>query len=194
MSSVRRRGRLYAKRQAWLQCLRGALVLGTSIAFAVVLAEKARCGEVDKRGGVAVARDDLLCIELSDGSTLHLSIGPVPSGKRDGLGVLISRKPKGGRHEKRRIWAVAVTSMSFPASDARYYGLVKVTEKQVLVFATWDARWIRVSTDSGRVLESGHGDDVLKEFSEYVPLKLKIILPQTFQRMTEEEIQRFRAR
>ena len=62
--------------------------------------------------------------------------------------------------------------MDYVPETESYYALVSVRKDRVFIFAMWNGQYCVIDKHSGQVLKKGEGDDVLREYSGLVPLRL----------------------
>ena len=136
----------------------------------------------------SVFKRDLRSVEFADGSELRIgtSLGSVDKPQETDIHVVLypERLTVG---EPEPIWrAEKVTSLHFAPGTKQYYALVKVADSRMFIFFVWNGRHCTIDKNTGALLSRGEGDDVLEHFSEWIPLKLVIPEPATFEYVTGE--------
>ncbi len=155
----------------------------------------------DKVEGDSTCRNDLCQMTLPDGSSLKIGIESYPGDRQKEMGVDVALYSKEGAI----VWrAWDITTVKYTPGAHAYYALGKVLEDRILVFTMWNGAYCVIDKKFGRVLRRGQGDDVLKEYESFVPLRLTfgIGLRQSFGRyriptpseMAEAEKQSMRER
>lgn len=52
------------------------------------------------------------------------------------------------------------------------YALVKVTDEEIFLFATWNGHYCIIEKETGRIFTKGVGDDLLGKYDGLLPIKL----------------------
>jgi hypothetical protein len=158
-----------------------------AIIVCVTVGAHARAG--DKQGNL-IARNNIYCVTLSDGSSLGIYASVQSPEKPHKVSVRVALFSESEDGEGTVIWTSDLTSLDYTPRADRYYALVKVTESQLFIFSTWNGHYCTINRHTGRVLKSGEGDDVLKQYDSVVPLKLTIRTPSTLRLLRGQELTR----
>ncbi len=140
----------------------------------------------------SAARRDLHVADLSDGSFLSIAAQISSADRTQVAQTSLVRHKKGAINPKFPThWRVDLSSLNY-ARDARpYYALVHEDKDQIVVYATWSNSYFIVDLANGRIRANGEGDKVLYKFGNFVPLKVRLILPATGRVMTPKEVEEF---
>jgi hypothetical protein len=153
------------------------IVLAALVCFAVALGDSCEAGDEQVS---PMARHNVYCVTLSDGSALSICTSLQSSQRRHNARVTASLCSASVDGEGAVSWTADVTSLDYvPGADC-YYALVKAGEDHLFIFATWNDHYCTIDKRTGRLLKKGEGDDVLKQYNSFVPLKLRINAPSTF--------------
>jgi hypothetical protein len=150
--------------------------------FGVMFTPLAAAGDrQDARAG----RQSLYCVNVSNGSSLEMSTSLASLNERASTRVSIALHHKESSGKENLFWRVdQFTMLDYHPETSGYYAMVKVMGDRLFVFSMWNAHYCLIDTRTGRVLKSGEGDDVLKEYGGLVPLKLSIKTSATFEFLT----------
>jgi hypothetical protein len=143
----------------------------------------------EKNHDMRVLKRNLYKAELVDGSELSIGTSLVSLDKPQETDVhvlLCAENLTCGEQEKR--WrAEKVTSLHFTPETKQYYALVNVADSRIFIFFLWNGRHCTIDKKTGVVLARGEGDGALEQFSEFIPLKLVLPVPATFEYVTGEK-------
>ena len=147
----------------------------TTIVFYLMLAFSIVATAGDRKD-VRASRESLESITLSSsGFSLEMSTSLMSPSKPADTWVSIALRFKEDTGAEYLYWRVDRFSLLHYHPDTKgYYAMVKVMKDRLLIFSTWNAHYCLVDRQTGRVLKCGDGDDVLKEYDGFVPLKLTI--------------------
>jgi hypothetical protein len=176
-------------------------VIGIALCLTALLGACAERGDTLDRTA-SLIRDDLYHITLSDGAQLIIRTKVYPLHQLDTYsGVSMVVYPRGTtRGDGRHLWEVELTSVEVPLlavttrKPSPYYALVRVVNDRIFIFFTWNGLHFMIDNKTGRIIEKGKGDDVLREYASFEPLKLVLEYPVTseWRPLTEREKDLFR--
>jgi len=130
----------------------------------------------DDPHGESDARDSVDYVTLPDGPSLVIATEGYTEEKWDKLSVevvMYSRLFSKNENEgSSRLWSTYVTSVENSRGTRSYYALVKVTKDRIVVVSLWNDRYFVLDKHTGRVLKKGNGDDVLKKYMNFTPVRL----------------------
>ena len=116
---------------------------------------------------ISLPKAEIYRVRLSDGFTLKIETERPGVGKRTmRVDVVLFSK------EGIPVWYYDVTSVPGASSTDYYYALVKVLEDRIFIFFTWNGQYCIIDKQTGRVLQRGEGDDLLRGYGSLVPLRL----------------------
>lgn len=140
----------------------------------------------EKNQDTPVLKRSLLNVELADGSELRIGTSLVSLDKPQETDVhVLLRAERLTVEEPEPLWrAEKITSLHFTPERKEYYALVKVADSRIFIFFLWNGRHCTIDKRTGAVLARGEGNDVLEQFSEWIPLKLVVPVPATFEYVT----------
>lgn len=112
-------------------------------------------------------------VSLPDGTTLRIVTKESSSTEKAGTGTAVGVDLYSNRETL--VWYDPdVTSVVSPSLSACYYALVKVMEDRIFIFFTWNSQHCTIDRQTGRILEKGEGDDVLRRYGGLVRLRLTV--------------------
>jgi hypothetical protein len=148
----------------------------------------------DKPSEDSAPRNDLYHANLSDGSFLNIRaiVESLDKPQVARVSFIRHRKGAGTQNDKEPAhWWIDLTSVEYAPNGGPCYALVRAYRDRIAVYTMWNNQHFVVDTATGRVTDKGNGDDVLKESSSFIPLKLKLVPPATGRVMTEQEVKEF---
>ena len=114
---------------------------------------------------------DIEVLGLSDGSELRATARVYYPERRESAAVTVYL------HRDRRVaeWVKHFTAVDFVPGRS-YYLLVTITEKGIFLFSTWNGQHCMIHLGTGKTVEEGRGDDILREYGSFAPLKVRPII------------------
>ena len=128
----------------------------------------------------SITRNNLDRIELSDGAELSIRVSLCRLDQDvdvDDVTIVLDTKHKKTQPQRTDWVAKNVTSLHYVPIPIHYYALAKIVDERLIVFFTWNSRYCTIDMRSGTVLKKGYGDDVLKQFEQWIPLRLRVCSP-----------------
>ena len=144
-----------------------SIVLCSIVFTACVLASTENTGKKDP----PPLRGSLCYMKIAGGLEFSIRSQARYSSKPQTLEVKARLMP--GKDLMKTKWVVdKITTIDFPSKCPFYYALVNMKEDQIFIYFTWNEQYCVIDKTNGAILKRGRGEDSLKQYDQFVLLKL----------------------
>lgn len=125
-------------------------------------------------------RGNLSTATLDDGMRINLVSWVLPFDKKQEAGVELQLHRAGGASAPKGPWLIdRLTTVKYKPGMPSSIALVKDQGENIYIYATWSGEFFVIEKKTAKVLKKGVSDDGLKNYSNFIPLKIDYREPST---------------